>query len=119
MVSREALRQALDAILERHEALRTTFSSVDGDPIQVINDPCVVPLAISDLRTLPVAERESECLHRLREVAQRPFNLSTDTMLRAALVRLQDDESVLLLVMQPPSAGGLCGHRLGGGGPGA
>ena len=95
----EALRQALDAILERHEALRTTFSSVDGDPIQVINEPCVVPLAISDLRTLPAAERESECLHRLREVAQRPFNLSTDTMLRAALVRLQDDECVLLLVM--------------------
>src|SRR4029450_10609262 len=49
----EALRQALDAILERHEALRTTFSSADGDPIQVINEPCVVPLAISDLRTLP------------------------------------------------------------------
>ena len=99
MLQLEALRQALDAILERHEALRTTFASVDGEPRQVINSGCVVPLAMSDLRTLPAAVREAECFQRLRAEAQRPFNLSTEVMLRAALVQLQDDEAVLLLVM--------------------
>ena len=95
----EALHQALDAIVARHEALRTTFVAVDGDPVQILAEPQSVALAVSDLGAWPEVEREAEMHRQLTREAQRPFNLACDMMLRATLFRLGVTEHVLLLVM--------------------
>jgi amino acid adenylation domain-containing protein len=94
-----ALRRALEAIIVRHEVLRTTFNTVDGEPVQVIGEPRAVPLSIIELSTLPDAQREVELHRRLTGEVRRPFDLAHDVMLRSALYRLGPEEHVLLLTM--------------------
>jgi amino acid adenylation domain-containing protein len=94
-----ALRQALEAIIARHEALRTTFVAEDGNPVQVIGEPGAVPLSVSELSALPDAERESELHRQLTREVRRPFDLAHGVMLRGALYRLSPEEHVLLLTM--------------------
>ena len=95
----EALRKSLDAIVARHESLRTTFDAVDGNPVQVISENRSLDLSLTDLSELPRAEREEEMQRLLKEEAQRPFDLSQDLMLRATLLCLELEEHALLLVM--------------------
>src|SRR3990172_1067407 len=95
----EALQKTLDAIVARHEVLRTTFVSVDGGPVQVIAESRSVKLLVIDLSEWPKAEQWAEVQHLLDEEAQHPFNLSHDLMLRATLLRLGEQDHVLLLVM--------------------
>ncbi|HEX2188960.1 MAG TPA: amino acid adenylation domain-containing protein, partial [Longimicrobiaceae bacterium] len=86
-----ALRASLDALVERHETLRTTFAEGEGgQPVQVIHSPAPVALAEHDLRGLPEVEREAERL--AAEEAQRPFDLATGPLLRTALLRLAEDD---------------------------
>jgi aspartate racemase len=94
-----ALQKALDAIVARHESLRTTFATVDGRPVQVIGDSRPVPLAVLDLRAQSDEARAAEMQRLLSEEAQRPFNLSRDLMLRTTLLRLAEEDQVLLLTM--------------------
>ncbi len=91
--------RALDAIVARHEALRTTFATQDGHPVQVIAAPRPVALAVLDLAAHPADDREAACQRRLAAEVQRPFDLSRDLLLRATLVRLREDEHVLLVVL--------------------
>src|SRR3990172_5937896 len=95
----EALQKTLDAIVARHEVLRTTFVSVDGGPVQVIAESRSVEMSVIDLSEWPKAEQGAEVQHLLDEEAKRPFNLSQDLMLRATLLRLGEQDHVLLLVM--------------------
>src|SRR5215213_3973806 len=53
----EALKRSIEGIVSRHEALRTTFAAVDGEPVQVISPALEVPLPVEDLSSLPGAER--------------------------------------------------------------
>jgi len=95
----EALRQALDAIVVRHESLRTTFPVVKGRPVQIITPSLSVALPIMDLSGLPESKREAEALRLVAEEAQRPFDLSLGSLMRALLLRLGDEEHILLLTM--------------------
>ena len=92
-----ALQQTLDAIVDRHEALRTTFVTIDGTPVQRMAEHRPVELAVIDLSACAATEREAETQRLLYEEARRPFNLSSDLMLRAALLRLGNEEHVFIL----------------------
>jgi amino acid adenylation domain-containing protein len=91
----EALRRTLDAIVARHEVLRTTFAAVDGVPAQIIGGERPVELRVTDVSRVPTPEVEK----LLREESSRPFDLSSDSPLRAALLKLGAEEHILLLVM--------------------
>jgi amino acid adenylation domain-containing protein len=95
----DKLRQALEAIVARHEILRTSFVSHDGHPVQVINPSLGTPLEFMDLRGLPVAEREAEVERVAAAEGQKPFDLAGDPLLRVRLLRLSDDEHRLLLTI--------------------
>jgi non-ribosomal peptide synthetase component F len=95
----EALQKSLAVIVERHEALRTTFASVGGEPVQVINTKPTVGLATIDLSSCAIGDRESELQRLLKLESRRPFKLTSDLMLRSILIRLSEEENVLLLVM--------------------
>ena len=92
-----ALRQALDAIVARHEVLRTTFAAEDGNPVQVVGEPGPVPLSVVELGALSAAEREAELYRQLTREVRRPFNLGRDVLLRGTLFRLSPTGHVLLL----------------------
>ena len=94
-----ALQRALDTIVARHEALRTTFAAPDGHPVQGIAAPRPVSLVMRDLAGHPADDREATCQRLLAAEVQRPFDLTRDLLLRAMLVRLGEDEHVLLVVL--------------------
>ena len=93
-----ALQKALDHVVNRHEALRTTFVVVDGAPVQVTAESRSIDLPVADLRSFSDVGRNVEAQRVLVEAARRPFDLSQDLMLRALLLRLADREHILLLV---------------------
>ncbi len=92
----EALGQALNAVVACHEILRTTFRQQDGELMQVISNNCSLELPIIDLRLTD--ERDQTLQNWLNQEIQRPFDLSSDLMLRSTLFRLGETEYVLLLV---------------------
>ncbi len=94
----EALERSLNEIVRRHEALRTTFTMIDGQPMQVIAPRLPLALPLLDLYQLPADERAVE-IRRLREEALRPFNLERGPLIRASLLRLAEEEHLLLLSM--------------------
>ncbi|MES4891873.1 non-ribosomal peptide synthase/polyketide synthase [Streptomyces sp. NPDC096012] len=94
-----ALGAALDALVARHESLRTTFDSVDGRGVQIVHPPQDVPLPLRDLTGLPAQEREPALRRLLADDRTRPFDLRRGPLLRTALVRLADDDHVLGLTL--------------------
>src|SRR5919199_263585 len=94
-----ALQQSLNEIVQRHEALRTTFAMVNGEPIQVIAPVLALTLPSVDLRELPQAQQEASVERLATEEAMRPFDLAQGPLLRATLLQLGQAEHVLLLVM--------------------
>jgi len=94
-----ALEESLREIVQRHEALRTTFPAVDGQPDQVIASGVDLALETVDLRGLPENQREFKAQALATEEAQRPFDLANGPVFRATLVRLHDEELLLLLTM--------------------
>ena len=93
----QALHQALRETVRRHEVLRTSFVTVDATPVQVISPVVDLPLPLVDLRTLPVAEREARGRALAQEDGEKPFSLESGPLLRASLVRLAEQEHLLLL----------------------
>ena len=96
------LEASLREIVCRHESLRTTFTTIEGAPVQVIAPaPRAVPLAIPriDLGELPPGRRESELRELALAEASRPFDLTRGPLLRAALLRLTEGEQIALLTM--------------------
>ena len=94
-VDAEALRRAFEAVVARHEILRTTYAFHDDQAVQVIHAPGAFAMPVVDLRDRAPGARDAEAEQLVRTWASTPFDLSSDVLLRAALVRLSDDESVL------------------------
>ncbi|HEX3282864.1 MAG TPA: amino acid adenylation domain-containing protein [Pyrinomonadaceae bacterium] len=94
-----ALKKTLDHLVQRHEALRTTFATTEGVPMQVVREQLELALPIVDLSELDEAERELETARVLREETRRPFDLAQGPLIRALLVRLAENEHVLLIAM--------------------
>jgi non-ribosomal peptide synthetase component F len=95
----QALEQSFNEIIRRHEALRTTFSSVNGQPAQHITAEQSLKMERLDLSTLNEQQREEEARRLAREEAARPFTLAEGPLLRAVLVQLDAREHVILLTM--------------------
>nr|WP_306437733.1 non-ribosomal peptide synthetase [Corallococcus sp. AB049A] len=98
-VDAEALRHAFEALVARHESLRTTFHEHQGQPTQRIHAPAGWALPITDLSSLPESLREEEARKLANAEARRPFHLATGPLLRSALVRLREDSHLLLVTM--------------------
>ncbi len=99
MLNLTVLEQALNTIVQRHEALRTTFTVEDEQLVQVISPSRFIPLQMVDLRTLSKEERETATLRIVKEDAQRPFDLVHGPLLRTTLLLLDTEEHMLVLNM--------------------
>ncbi|MGB7925177.1 MAG: amino acid adenylation domain-containing protein, partial [Pyrinomonadaceae bacterium] len=94
-----ALERTLNEVIRRHEVLRTTFPTIDGKPAQVIAPSLALNMAVVDLSALPHAQREAETRRLVGEEADAPFDLSRGPLIRAGLLRLSEDEHVVLFTM--------------------
>jgi len=92
-----ALSSSLDHLVARHETLRTTFSTIEGQPVQIIQSavPMFVPLI--DLSKQDESLKEAECARRIQEEANQGFDIQTGPLVRVKLIRLGSEEHVLLL----------------------
>ena len=93
------LARSVNAVIERHEVLRTTFEVLNGEPRQVIAPFQSSELPVIDISTLPSEKREPEAMRLAAEDGRRPFDLSVGPLLRASLLRLGAEEHVLLFTM--------------------
>jgi amino acid adenylation domain-containing protein len=98
-LAREALRDAFEQIVRRHEALRTVFPSHDGVPRQQIDAPGRWELPFDDLSELTALVRDAAAERIARDEAERPFDLATGPVLRTRLVRLAPDDHLLLVTL--------------------
>jgi amino acid adenylation domain-containing protein/thioester reductase-like protein len=99
-LDREALRRALDDVLQRQSALRTTVDGSGSTPVQVVHPPSAVPLVIVRVPDhLAGKERRKHVRSLLAAEASRPFDLATGPLLRALLVIRAEDDHDLLLTM--------------------
>ncbi|HLK61157.1 MAG TPA: condensation domain-containing protein, partial [Chthonomonadaceae bacterium] len=98
-LDKAALQTAVNEIIRRHEALRTTFAFVEGAPLQRIHAPSPLPLQVVDLQSLAPEQREKEALRQLQEASRRPFDLRQGPVFRAALFQLAVEEHLFLLTM--------------------
>ncbi|MDZ8064929.1 MAG: amino acid adenylation domain-containing protein [Nostoc sp. DedQUE08] len=110
-----ALEQSLKEIIDRHEALRTNFVTVDGKPTQIIQTQTNWTVTVIDLQHLPtlvlseavgaasasaeVTEQKTVAQKLLEQRAIEPFDLAHDPLMRATLVMLSPTEQWLLVCM--------------------
>ena len=94
----EFVKRAFNEIVQRHEALRTTFSVVDGELVQVIKPSLQIGVPVTDLRQLAKAERDAEVDRLSFQEARRGFDLAVGPLSsEAQLIRTEDNEHVLLV----------------------
>ncbi|TAJ27356.1 MAG: condensation protein, partial [Reyranella sp.] len=98
-LSHAAAEGALQALVRRHEILRTSFREIDGRLAQEVHPSCPVKLNAIDLTTLPAEEREARADEISRAEAVAPIDPAVAPLLRASLLRLEADRAVLLLTL--------------------
>ncbi len=99
-LDREALVRALDQIVARHEALRTTFRTLDGEPVQrIAAEESRFHLVDHDLSSHPGAGAGAELRRLTAEEAGAPFHLERGPLIRGRLIRLAADDHVLVVTM--------------------
>jgi hypothetical protein len=94
-----ALEQAFNEILCRHEAWRTCFRIVDGEPVQVVMPELSISLPVIDLRTLPPQQREMAAVIIATEEVRKPLDLARAPVFRASLIQLGDQKYRLYLTL--------------------
>jgi hypothetical protein len=98
-LDRAVLEGALQAIVRRHEVLRTRFVETDDGPVQIVSSGAGFRLSLADLRGLPANSREEALQDALKQEARRPFALSRDLLLRALLLRLGEGDCAVLFTL--------------------
>lgn len=98
-LGQEALKSALDALVMRHEVLRTTFVSEAGVPKQRIAAAGSFALRVIDLRAYAPAERDLQLHSHTFEEVEQPFDLSTGPLIRGLLLRTASDHHLLIITM--------------------
>lgn len=94
-----ALERSLDFIVERHEIMRTSFASHDGQPFQIVLPHARTRLLTEDLSALDETARESELARLATDEAGTAFDLERGPLYRFKLLRLSDEAHALLLTM--------------------
>jgi amino acid adenylation domain-containing protein len=99
VLQKEALTRSLEEMVRRHDSLRTTLRSTGGEPVQIISPALTLAIPEVDLANVPENGRLNEAKRILSEEARRPFDLENGPLIRVLLLRLADEDHVLLINM--------------------
>jgi amino acid adenylation domain-containing protein len=91
-MNREALQNSINAIVSRHESLRTTFGQSDSGPVQVIAPKLELLVRELDVTQIKESDREAEAMRLMQEEAATPFDLVTGPLLRVLVIRLAENK---------------------------
>ncbi|MFJ7936972.1 non-ribosomal peptide synthase/polyketide synthase [Peribacillus sp. NPDC096622] len=95
----EALEKGWNQLIERHESLRTVFHEVDGHPVQQIQPYAFRSLSQMDLTMLSPEEREAEVKRLMLQETEVPFDLGEGPLIRTILLRVGEEDWVLLCIL--------------------
>jgi amino acid adenylation domain-containing protein len=98
-ISATVLERSINEIVRRHDALRTTFATVEGQPVPRVSPKLNVALSNVDLTSDAEQDRETTADALLSEEAARSFDLARGPLIRTTLVRLDEQDHIFLLVM--------------------
>ena len=98
-LNHRALERSLNEIVRRHESLRTTFHLAVGEPVQRIAESLEIDVPVVDLSSTALQEREAELKRFIQDEMRRPFNLETGPLMRVSLIRMDEQEHVLLAIL--------------------
>src|ERR687887_203124 len=101
-----ALERAFADVVRRHEILRTVFTVDETGPLQKVLPQGQARLAVDDLRSLPEDRRQAEALRRAEETIRAPYDLERGPLVRLQLVRLADEDHLLVLGLHHTCADG-------------
>jgi amino acid adenylation domain-containing protein len=94
-----ALQRAVDKIIRRHEVLRTTFATIDGEPLPVFVSDIDTSVEVVDLTRYETAAADTESRRLVNAAALQPFDLVHGPLIRTKLLRLSDRESIFIVTM--------------------
>ena len=95
----EVLERSVNEIIKRHAILRTSFSMIDNQPVQIVSESLTLSIPVKDLTTLPASQRKEEARRLASEEALHPFNISQPPLVRGQLLKLDINDHVFLLTM--------------------
>ncbi|MBW4677593.1 MAG: amino acid adenylation domain-containing protein, partial [Desmonostoc geniculatum HA4340-LM1] len=95
----KVLEQSFNEIVSRHEALRTNFQTREGQALAIISEEKPITLSIFDISDLEENQQQAEIKQLAAQAAQQPFDISSDHLLRVELLRLGEQEHIVLLTM--------------------
>jgi len=95
----EVLTRAANEVVRRHEAIRTTFYTVDEKLYQRVHDRMEITLPITDLRDLPRDEVEDAAMALIPERLREPFDLEQGPLIYIPLIQLADDDLIIAIIM--------------------
>nr|VFJ71635.1 MAG: amino acid adenylation domain-containing protein [Candidatus Kentron sp. FW] len=95
----KALEDALNEIIERHEALRTNFMTVDNNPVQNVNSKTGFKVKLIDVTSPNAEEYEQKIQQLAKKEAEKSFDLKEDQLIRVTLLRINSHHHVLLLTI--------------------
>ncbi|HET7132460.1 MAG TPA: condensation domain-containing protein, partial [Gammaproteobacteria bacterium] len=101
------LESAFNAVIRRHEVLRTTFTAEDGEPVQCVQPELTIRIGVTSLERFPAEERETKAQSLATAESLRPFDLSQLPLLRAAVFTLTAAEHILIVNVHHIVADGL------------
>jgi hypothetical protein len=95
----QLLERSFTDLVRRHESLRTCFAVIDGEGVQIVGPPSAFRVELSELRAVEPAVREQLVMALERRHRERAFDLARGPLLRVYLLRLQNTEHVLQIIM--------------------
>jgi len=98
-LSVQALQESLNYIVQRHEVLRTTFQTMDGKPVLIIEPVLRYEIPIIDLSAVPEREKQHEVHNIIVEESRKPFDLAVSPLFRVSLLKMNDEEWVILFTL--------------------
>uniref|UniRef100_UPI003CD0D943 amino acid adenylation domain-containing protein n=1 Tax=Microcystis sp. M058S1 TaxID=2771123 RepID=UPI003CD0D943 len=98
-LNQAALTQSLEEIIQRHEALRTNFVTVNGQPTQVIQTVIKWTVSVINLQHLSPEEQKNAAKKLVKGQALQPFDLANEALVRATLIVLNNNEYWLSLCL--------------------
>jgi amino acid adenylation domain-containing protein len=93
----EVFQKAVDALVARHESLRTSFAAREGQPVQIIHPAAEVPVVITSL--VGQADAEATARHLSAAEAATPFDLSTAPLMRVRVFTIEPHRHLLVLTV--------------------
>ena len=98
-LNHRALERSLNEIIRRHESLRTTFHLADGEPVQRIAESLEIDVPVVDFSSSASQQRELELKRFIQDEIRRPFNLEAGPLMRVSLIRMGEQEHILLAIL--------------------